>query len=227
MDLNVEGFGRSVAGRWNRRGTVCGEVCGTASHSTRYNVACNPRASRYSGWKMLRTPEDEHRHEILQVFMAVGWAKKELARHRVQRRVQSARFAVQVAPPLRRSDPSSMSREFLLGPSSTPVRCRKSSTRSATSARSSTTGGRCSGLPRTSCGTASHSTRYNVACNPRASRYRSLHRFDVQIHPRCRASSFLAHPTAINTVPPAGDAPPETRPSRPGRPRSPRKGPHL
>lgn len=31
---------------------------------------------------MLKTPEDEHRFEILQVYMAVGWAKKELARHR-------------------------------------------------------------------------------------------------------------------------------------------------
>lgn len=40
------------------------------------------RAILNDGWKMLKTPEDEHRHEILQVFMAVGWAKKELARHR-------------------------------------------------------------------------------------------------------------------------------------------------
>lgn len=39
------GFGRRVAGKWKRRGTVCGEVCGTASHSTRYKVACSPRAS--------------------------------------------------------------------------------------------------------------------------------------------------------------------------------------
>ena len=40
------------------------------------------RAILDDGWKMLKTPEDEHRHEILQVYMAVGWAKKELARHR-------------------------------------------------------------------------------------------------------------------------------------------------